>query len=381
MLRYYGRVLARGEGDCWILESVGVVGLRGIENVPSREQLPGVRTLPRAMIWGPLCVGKKKSRKGLMDFGLYLDELSSTQVDWDPWVSADPEPEYLARSRVVAASRVLLESAFGWQWYLGDRVTRQSLGLTKFLVPRPLLSRASHTDRYMLAELPRFIVPEAASSFTRPGRDYAIYQRQHLARPLGVIECMAVQNEALEAGQERQCQRGRSSRSRERNVYAAATGLPQLSWTLAVWDSQGEEAMVHHELARTEPAEITGPVPVEWGREVARLILAMEKAFHKIAGGTPFQLHYPPTALAPAVQPQRELRKRPAQKKLPEGPTQKKRREKAKEKEEEEEDEQLSRSSDFDSASDPRFQITPRDLLEEESEEDNGGTDPEDFED
>ncbi|KAI8547406.1 hypothetical protein RHMOL_Rhmol07G0193100 [Rhododendron molle] len=123
----------------------------------------------------------------------------------------------------------------------------------------------------------------------------------HLARPLGVIERMAVQSEALEAGQERQGQRGRSSCSRERNVYAAATGLPQLSWILPVRDSQGEAAEVHHEPARTEPAEITGPVPVEWVREAARLILAMEKAFHKIAGGTPLQLHYPPVALAPAV--------------------------------------------------------------------------------
>ncbi|KAI8538178.1 hypothetical protein RHMOL_Rhmol09G0081900 [Rhododendron molle] len=144
---------------------------------PPENNCREVKTLPRAMIWGPLRIGKKKSRKGLMDFRLYLDELSSIQVDWDPWVSAVPELEYLARSGVVAASRVLLESAFGWQWYLGDRVTRQSLGLTEFLVPGPLSSRASHTNRYTLAELQRFTMPEATSSFTRPTRDYAMYQR------------------------------------------------------------------------------------------------------------------------------------------------------------------------------------------------------------
>ncbi|KAI8572799.1 hypothetical protein RHMOL_Rhmol01G0228600 [Rhododendron molle] len=45
-------------------------------------------------------------------------------------------------------------------------------------------------------------------------------------------------------------------------------------------------------------------VPIEWAREVARLMLAMEKEFNKIASGTPLQLHYPPAAPAPAIQPQ-----------------------------------------------------------------------------
>ncbi|KAI8565767.1 hypothetical protein RHMOL_Rhmol03G0287100 [Rhododendron molle] len=244
--------------------------------------------------------------------------------------------------------------------------------------------------------------------------------------PLGVIELMAVRKEAAEAGVERRGQRGRSSRSRGRNVYARATGLPQLSWTLPMRDAQGEAAEVRFGPSRTEPAEITGPVPIEWAQEAARLMLAMEKAFHRIAGGTPLQLHYPPgrakaaprwktvrlvpqkgkgkapamtqrqpiaarpeargvviTSPSEAPQFQRELRKRPAQKKLLEGPAQKKRKKEA-EREYEEGDEQFSLSNGSDSASDPRFRFTPGDLAAAEvsdEDSDSDGIDPEDFDD
>ncbi|KAI8522357.1 hypothetical protein RHMOL_RhmolUnG0000600 [Rhododendron molle] len=170
-----------------------VVGLRGAEDVPAREQVPSPEDVPSCH-----------------DLG----------VNWDPWTSVEPEPEYVTRSRAVTASRVLLESAFGWQWYLGDRVTRQSLELDEFLVPGLLPRHASQTARYTLAELQRFTVPQAASTFTRPRQDYAVYRKQHLMDPLGVIELMAVRKEVARARQERQGQKGRSSRSRERNVYA-----------------------------------------------------------------------------------------------------------------------------------------------------------------
>ncbi|KAI8542702.1 hypothetical protein RHMOL_Rhmol08G0159400 [Rhododendron molle] len=171
---------------------------------PPVNKCPDLKMLPRAMIWGPLRGSTKKSKKTLMEFRLYIDELSSIQVDWDPWTSAEPEPEYVARNRAMTASRVLLESAFGWQWYLGDRVTRQSLMLEEFLVPGPLPIHASHTGRYTLAELQRFTVPQAASTFTRPRHDYVVYRRQHLMEPLGARELMAVLKEAAKARQERQ---------------------------------------------------------------------------------------------------------------------------------------------------------------------------------
>ncbi|KAI8530461.1 hypothetical protein RHMOL_Rhmol11G0060300 [Rhododendron molle] len=125
---------------------------------------------------------------------------------------------------------------------------------------------------------------EGLSAYLRTEQDYVVYRRQYLAGPLGV---MAHQVVASKAGEERRGQRGRTARSRERSGYTAAIELPQLSWTLAVRDAQGEAATVQLEPARTEPTLITGPVLVEWAQEAVRLMLAMEKEFHKLAGGTP----------------------------------------------------------------------------------------------
>ncbi|KAI8530069.1 hypothetical protein RHMOL_Rhmol11G0026400 [Rhododendron molle] len=61
-------------------------------------------------------MGMKEGRGNLNAFKMYLDELRALQINWDPWRVDGPEPEYLARSRAVTAIRVLLESAFGWQW-------------------------------------------------------------------------------------------------------------------------------------------------------------------------------------------------------------------------------------------------------------------------
>ncbi|KAF7145176.1 hypothetical protein RHSIM_Rhsim04G0043500 [Rhododendron simsii] len=59
--------------------------------------------------------------------------MSGPLVLWKLWTGL--QADFLVRSREVTRSRVLLESPFGWQWYLGERVTRQSLGLAEFRVP------------------------------------------------------------------------------------------------------------------------------------------------------------------------------------------------------------------------------------------------------
>ncbi|KAI8568937.1 hypothetical protein RHMOL_Rhmol02G0239600 [Rhododendron molle] len=129
---------------------------------PPECKHPDLSTLPRALIWSKEYRGTKEGRGSLNAYRLYLDELRASQVEWNPWRTSGPEPEYLAQSRVVTASRVLLESAFGWQWYLGDRVVRQSLGYPEFQVPGPLPPRASHTGDYTLAELERYTRPDTS---------------------------------------------------------------------------------------------------------------------------------------------------------------------------------------------------------------------------
>ncbi|KAI8543231.1 hypothetical protein RHMOL_Rhmol08G0201200 [Rhododendron molle] len=130
-------------------------------------------------------------------------------------------------------------------------------------------------------------------------------------------------------------------------------------------------------------------VLIEWAREAACLMLAMEKAFHRIASGTPLQLHYPPAAPAPTVQPQRggdlltrQGSSRAGGARRAEEAARGARTEESEEGEEG--DEQFSLSSGSNSASDPRFRFNPGDLAAAEvSEEDSDsdGIDPEDFDD
>ncbi|KAI8530372.1 hypothetical protein RHMOL_Rhmol11G0053000 [Rhododendron molle] len=75
-----------------------------------------------------------------------------------------------------------------------------------------------------------------------------------------------------------------------------------------VRDAQGKAATVEFEVARTKPARIAGLVLADWAEEAVRLMLAMEKEFHKIASGTPLRLHYPPVTPAPtSVQPRPQV--------------------------------------------------------------------------
>ncbi|KAI8551447.1 hypothetical protein RHMOL_Rhmol06G0186500 [Rhododendron molle] len=83
------------------------------------NKCPDLKTLPRALIWSKEYIGEKNGRGDLNAFRLYLDDLRASQIEWNPWSTEGPEPKYLARSRAITASRVLPESVFGWQWYLG----------------------------------------------------------------------------------------------------------------------------------------------------------------------------------------------------------------------------------------------------------------------
>ncbi|KAI8572472.1 hypothetical protein RHMOL_Rhmol01G0201600 [Rhododendron molle] len=184
----------------------------------------------------------------------------------------------MARSRAITANGVLLEPGFGWQWYLGDRVTRQSLGYLEFQVPGPLPPRASHTSDYTLAELERFTRPDTElTRHLRFGMDYAANQRDHLARPLGVRARREVQEQAREAGAERRAaaeiQRARECRVRHSVSRPVVGGPQELLWKVDVVDSQGN------------PAE----VPVEWVNEAVRRMLALENVVRRAASGMPLE--------------------------------------------------------------------------------------------
>ena len=179
------------------------------------------------------------------------------------------EAEFLPRSREVTRSRVLLECPLGWQWYLGDRVTRQSLGLPTFVVPGLLPPLVQRTESYTRAELELYTVPDTdLERHLRRSLDYADYADRHLATSLGVEE----EFERRVAGQgawrdtgEAQSRGGRSSRGRgarapaggrsvgrgagsSRAPEAAETSvppvLPVLTWTVGATSSSGSRMVI-----------------------------------------------------------------------------------------------------------------------------------------
>ncbi|KAI8572090.1 hypothetical protein RHMOL_Rhmol01G0171700 [Rhododendron molle] len=114
--------------------------------------------LPRALRWSKEYRGVKKGKGNLNAYYLFLDELRPDQVYWRIWDWF--EIPYIARSREVTRGRVLLESPYDWQWYLGDRMSCQSLRLDAFSVTGPLPPLVQRTSQYTLKEIERFTQPD-----------------------------------------------------------------------------------------------------------------------------------------------------------------------------------------------------------------------------
>ncbi|XP_058198397.1 uncharacterized protein LOC131313921 [Rhododendron vialii] len=98
-------------------------------------------------------------------------------------------------------------------------------------------------------------------------------------------------------------------------------GPPELTWHIAVVDSQGNPAELHLAPARVEPAPVTMPVPNEWVNEAVRRMLALENVIRRAASGLPLDLRYPPSAAQRSqtqgrAAPRRKSAREPPQKKL-----------------------------------------------------------------
>lgn len=85
---------------------------------------------------------------------------------------------------MVNSRRILLEGPFCREWYLGERVVRQSLGYGAFRVPKliPRLSSRNLTKD----ELVEWLEGQDAIAFLEEeGQDYGEYKTQWLMGPLG----------------------------------------------------------------------------------------------------------------------------------------------------------------------------------------------------
>ncbi|KAI8568369.1 hypothetical protein RHMOL_Rhmol02G0193100 [Rhododendron molle] len=234
---------------------------------PPECKHPDLSTLPQALIWSKEYRGTKEGRGSLNAYRLLSGTLGER---------ADQSQSIWHR-----AERSRPAGCYWSQPSVGDRVVRQSLGYPEFQVPGPLPPRASHTGDYTLAELERFTRPDTElTRHLRPTMDYAVYQRDRLARPFWIRARREIQEQAREAGAERraaaEAPRGRERRVRRRESRPVVGGPPELVWKVDVVDHQGNTAEVELVPALREPAAVTVQVPAEWVNEAVRRMLALE---------------------------------------------------------------------------------------------------------
>ncbi|KAI8530379.1 hypothetical protein RHMOL_Rhmol11G0053600 [Rhododendron molle] len=341
--------------ELWAYE---VLGMFSLENTCTNPHL-----LPRALAWSTEYRRAKERRGQVMTFVL-VDNITGVTVHWDRWTMV--EADFLPRSREVARSRVLLECPLGWQWYLGDRVTRQSLGSPEFIVLGPLPPRVQRTETYTRAELEQFTVPDTdLERYLRCTLDYATYRDRYLATSLGVereLERRVAEAEARRArGEPRgevggevrgevgdevggetgaRGRGGRSSRGRGRGARPPAggrgasslgrgegssqvpettetptpTGLPSLEWTIGVRDPSGARAMLDIPRLPQPPMRLPAQVPREWAKKAIMLMVGMRQLLKDCAKGRTLQTRPVPEPALPVaaqVQPRRLARTQP----------------------------------------------------------------------
>ncbi|XP_058216210.1 uncharacterized protein LOC131327188 [Rhododendron vialii] len=264
------------------------------------------------------------------------------RVHWDRW--AGMGADFLPRSREVTRSRVLLECPLGWQWYLGDRVTRQSLGLPAFVVPGLLHPRVQRTESYTRAELELFTVPDTdLERHLRRFLDYAAYADRYLARSLGVDGEFERRVAGVGAWRDEggaPSRGGRSTRGRGRGARASAGGrgagvggrgegstrvpktgetsaspeLPTLKWTIGVTSSSGAREVIDVPRLPQPPMRFPAQVPREWAEQAVMLMVGMRHLLKDCAKGRVLQTRRAPVTASPAaaqVQPRRSARTRP----------------------------------------------------------------------
>lgn len=241
----YWRVL-----EVWAYEVFGVPA--------PKNSHPNKDVFPRAEKWAQQHVGKGAFKGDLRGFRLFLDQSVGATVHWNVW--GRWRQPYLTQSREMTRGGVLLESPYGWQWYLGERVLRQSLGIDFFRVPGPLPSRVQRTHEYTSVEVEAYTVLDVQLVFD-PSLDYAGYVRSTLAHSLDM------------------------ERRLVEPVPTAAASLPVLRREIDVMTADGGMGII-------DVPTVTGPVtlaateiPVEWASSQVQLIRDLEALVRRLMLG------------------------------------------------------------------------------------------------
>ncbi|KAF7134587.1 hypothetical protein RHSIM_Rhsim08G0143300 [Rhododendron simsii] len=248
--------------------------------------------VPRVHFFVPFGVDAFVPRQSLQEEQVLHDPgshmgMSGPLVLWKLWTGL--QADFLVQSREVTRNRILLESPFGWQWYLGERVTRQSLGLAEFRVPVGVPLLMLRTGDYTREEIERHTRPvEDLTAYLSPSLDYAGYRERYLAYRLRMVErlsgAMEVGGNESEAatgasgsrgsrrggaGSRRRLGRGRGTGQ----VAEAGHTFPEVSRVVSVVTREGIEGEI---AIPSRSASITlteAEVPRAWAENVYRLLL------------------------------------------------------------------------------------------------------------
>jgi len=94
------------------------------------------RQWPRALRW----LGAPDVREtghNLEQFRTTMRYMTTDQVNWHPWGSDDTTLKHYVQSSIPATKqRILLDGPAGYAWYLGERVSVQSIGTPDQRIPK-----------------------------------------------------------------------------------------------------------------------------------------------------------------------------------------------------------------------------------------------------
>ncbi|KAF7124294.1 hypothetical protein RHSIM_Rhsim12G0012700 [Rhododendron simsii] len=208
----------------------------------------------------------------------------SGKVNWDVWAGLDPVAHAnLLRSRQASSRRILLEGPFCRQWYLGERVVRQSLGYDFFKVPKPIPLSMLRTWSLTIEDVGHWTEGEDAAIFLEEFGDYEEYRAQRLMSVLGV---RIVQRGPPLGSQVRAVPTAVVAGGGGEVLVGAVLELPKLSWPVDYVSSTGHTRYV--DVPSPEHVDFTLPpgvqrVPREyveaWFRRISGLrVLVREQA-------------------------------------------------------------------------------------------------------
>ncbi|KAG5527484.1 hypothetical protein RHGRI_028397 [Rhododendron griersonianum] len=216
--------------EIWSYEFLGMF-------VPQNEY-PDPMVIPRGLKWMRDSKGRKEGARDLVAYRAFLDQLQEDQVtqivEWDVWAEIEEKAsEDLLRSRVANGRRILLEGPFCREWYLGERVVRQSLGYGAFRVPKSIPQLSSR--KLAKDDLIEWLEGHDAVAFLEEeGKDYGEYKTQWLMGPLGASSAESGRRQGLRArAMPTAVARGRGSEVQKRSRRAKLPKLPRrVSYTL-----------------------------------------------------------------------------------------------------------------------------------------------------